>query len=183
MPARKARDDFDRLGALISGAEGSGAVSSAASDVSRLVAEVWPEVVGFEISANARPVRLRAGRLVVSTSSSAWAQTLHLMSDSVRTKLNERLGAGTIEQMVFRHAGWEQPQPVGATDAAEGGQSRQGPVMAPAVSATPVPAVLTPEQEAALKDLGALGLEPALEARIAAAMKAAFVRAGKDPVR
>lgn len=108
------------------------------------------------------------------------------MSDSVRTKLNERLGAGTIEQVVFRHAGWEQPPSVEAGDTAEGGRSERagrGPVMGQAVAATPVAAVLTPEQEAALKELGTLGLDPALEQRIAAAMKAAFVRAGQDSVR
>ena len=47
------------------------------------------------MAGNARPVQLRDGRLVVTTSSSAWAQTLQLMSEMVRARLNERLGDGS----------------------------------------------------------------------------------------
>ena len=43
--------------------------------------------VGPEVAANARPVQLRDGRLVVTTSSSAWAQTLQLMSPMVVERL------------------------------------------------------------------------------------------------
>jgi hypothetical protein len=110
------RPDFARIGDLLPpGSEGAAAARPAAgtapdargSDLSRRLAAVWAEVVGDEVAANARPVQLRDGRLVVTTSSSAWAQTLQLMSEMVRARLNERLGDRAIDRVVFRHAGWE----------------------------------------------------------------------------
>ena len=68
---------------------------------------MWADVVGAEVADNARPVQLREGRLVVTTSSSAWAQTLQSMSPMVIARLNERLGDGVVEKAVFRHAGWD----------------------------------------------------------------------------
>ena len=79
------------------------------TDTARRVAEVWDEAVGPEIAANARPVQLRQGRLVVSTSSSAWAQTLQFMGEAVRVRLNESLQTDEIRTVFFRHAGWEAP--------------------------------------------------------------------------
>ena len=93
-------------------------------DLAREVAHLWPQVVGPEIAANATPVYVGRGRLVVSTSSSAWAQTLHLMSEDILARLNEGLGGespgtaglpgkggggrgGLLASIVFRHAGWE----------------------------------------------------------------------------
>jgi hypothetical protein len=77
-------------------------------DLSRVVALVWPDVVGPEVAANAHPVQLRRRRLVVSASSSVWAQTLQLMSGAILERMNERLGPGSVEEVVFRHAGWEE---------------------------------------------------------------------------
>ena len=87
------------------GRQEPGAVSPA--DTARRVAEVWDEAVGPEIAANARPVQLRQGRLVVSTSSSAWAQSLQFMGEAVRVRLNESLQTDEIRTLFFRHAGWE----------------------------------------------------------------------------
>jgi hypothetical protein len=150
------------------------------------VATIWQEAVGAEIAANARPVQLRSGRLVVTTSSSAWAQTLHLMSETVKARLNERLGEQVVERVVFRHAGWERPRA-----AAEEAPARTGPVRKASAQTTPgrlseagaVTPALDREQEEALRALERLGLDPALEARIAAAMKAAFVRGQQDSGR
>lgn len=128
------KTDFDRLGDLLpAGGDGTGestarlpapviggptidgrspsgaaAGAAASADLNRRLAALWPKAVGAEIAANARPAQLRAGRLVVTTSSSAWAQTLHSMSEMVVARLNEQLGANTIERAVFRHAGWEE---------------------------------------------------------------------------
>jgi Dna[CI] antecedent, DciA len=112
------RPDFDRLGELFPagtpGAAGTGRSSAAPSgpvspgdDLSQRLAAVWADVVGAEVAENARPVQLRDGRLVVTTSSSAWAQTLQFMSPMVVAGLNERLGEGSVEKAVFRHAGWD----------------------------------------------------------------------------
>lgn len=188
MPPRSRREELHRLGDLITEAEGRGGEPGVATDLSRSVAETWPQAVGPEISANARPVSFRAGRLVVSTSSSAWAQTLHLMSEAIRSSLNERLGPDTVERVIFRHAGWERPPAAGGADAAAqdpatGGRPIRDPLGASRADAIAPPGALTREQEAALEDLANLGLDPALEARIAAAMRAVFVRGEQDPGR
>lgn len=110
------RPDFDLIGDLLP-AEGAGSARSEATptpasdglsaDLTQRLAAVWAEVVGDEVAQNARPAQLRGGRLVVTTSSSAWAQTLQLMSEMVIARLNERLGTKAVEKAVFRHAGWE----------------------------------------------------------------------------
>jgi hypothetical protein len=124
MTDRRSPDqpDFDRLGELLpaagptparstAGPVASSAAALAAGDsadaLSHRLAAVWADVVGAEVAENARPVQLRDGRLVVATSSSAWAQTLQLMSPMVVAGLNERLGEGLVEKAVFRHAGWD----------------------------------------------------------------------------
>jgi 2-methylcitrate dehydratase PrpD len=114
--------DFDRLGSLVErvldeagrrspdrepwsaapGATGGG------NDVARSIAIAWDKVVGFDIRSNARPTHFRHGRLVVTTSSSAWAQSLQLMSEQIRDALNLALGGDTVSVMIFRHAGWEE---------------------------------------------------------------------------
>ena len=60
----------------------------------RRLAAVWPDVVGPEVARNAQPRTLRAGRLVVATSSSVWAQTLQHMAGEILPRLNEALAAG-----------------------------------------------------------------------------------------
>ena len=45
---------------------------------------------------------------MVSTSSSVWAHTLQYMSDDLVARLNKRLGPGSVKQIAFRHAGWEE---------------------------------------------------------------------------
>ena len=99
MNESKRPSDFDRLGDLLAelGAiraldsrkrAGSGDKPAVGGDISRQVAGLWPETVGPEISANARPLRVNSGRLTVATSSASWAQTLQLMSDCILSGLN-----------------------------------------------------------------------------------------------
>ncbi len=87
-----------------------GAPRSSHSDLrgepARLLAAIWAQVVGPEVAQNAQPVHCRNGRLVVSTSSTAWAHTLQDMSENVRSGLNARLGHEYVKRVVFRHAGW-----------------------------------------------------------------------------
>jgi hypothetical protein len=109
--------DFARLGDLMIGSEllrGGGApadsvsgASPSADGLARLVSIAWPTVVGEEIAANAKPVQIRQGRLVVAASSAAWAQTLQLMGEAIRGRLNELVEGEAVEQILFRHAGWE----------------------------------------------------------------------------
>ena len=102
------------------------ASASAADELSRRLAAVWEDVVGAEAAKNARPVQLRAGRLVVTTSSSAWAQTLQMMSPVILAGLEERLGEGSVERAVFRHAGWDVFAPLDGRAAKGAGAAGKG---------------------------------------------------------
>jgi hypothetical protein len=188
--------DFDRLGDLLgeacgapvpATAPGRGAPAGSSRDPARLLAVVWPDVVGEEVAANARPVQLKQGRLVVSASSSAWAQTLHLMSEVIMARVNERLGAGAVERVVFRHAGWEENPPrraAGGAPTAKAGRSGAGASDAGSAAASAGCAgPLSAEQIDALAGVERLGLAPELQERITRAMKAAFVRGQQDSVR
>lgn len=101
------RDNAGATGAPDRPGEGASA-KVAEADIAQHIAAVWSEVVGVEVAANALPTYYRNGRLVVSTSSSAWAQTLLLMSEMLKSRLNARLGGEHIRQVRFRHAGWEE---------------------------------------------------------------------------
>jgi len=180
--------DFERLGDLLKDvrgplAGGAGTRDSEAQEgggdksrsAARLLALVWPEVVGEEVAANARPVQLRQGRLVVSASSASWAQTLQLMGDAIIDRLNERLGGGAVDRVVFRHAGWEESggralagPGKGAPETDTGG-SPVGPQGRPATRPTV-------EEEAAVAGVRKLGLGPELEESILRAVRASFRR-------
>lgn len=209
--------DLDRLGDLLppeaSGRAGTapgraagslGAPGGAAApgdgpddDLARRVAGVWAEEVGPEIALNARPVQLRNGRLVVTTSSSSWAQTLQLMSPMVVERLNRRLGEGSVEKAVFRHAGWDPtwaaaPGFAGAsaatTPASAAPMATPTPAVAPktappAASATSKPDDLSPEEEKALAEVEGLPLPPEVRRTIRQAMIAGFVRGRQDSGR
>ncbi len=179
--------DFDRLGDLLNDACGPPASGEGAQrrvggmeapagnepgamsglSVARLLASTWTETVGDEVAANARPVQLRQGRLTVSASSSAWAQTLQLMAETIKDRLNERLGAEVVSEVVFRHAGWEgsgRRFPVGAAGGGSGARI---------AGTAPAP---TPEEEAAIAGVKELGLDTDLEDSILRAMRASFGR-------
>jgi hypothetical protein len=206
------RPDFDRLGDLLPVADEAveppaGATGSAAraADLNRRLAAVWADVVGDEVASNARPMQLRDGRLVVTTSSSAWAQTLHLMSQMVIARLNERLGGGAVEKAVFRHAGWEdfslsagRETPPGRRPRGRGGRDAQAPAPTPseqtrgaeppAPGGGPAPDAgdlvgFSDEEKRALADLERLPLSPSVKDTIRDAMKVGFVRARQDSGR
>jgi hypothetical protein len=158
------------------GGQGPGSDEDRVAEAARMVAEVWEEAVGLEVAANARPVQLRRGRLTVSASSSAWAQTLQLMAETVKDRLNDRLcralGAEAVKDIVFRHAGWEEGgSGVSSQAAAGGGWADAGERRAAAAGAAPVP---TPEEEAAVAEVKGLGLEQELEESILRAMRTSF---------
>jgi hypothetical protein len=178
--------DFDRLGDLLGEAGGVPPRTTRGGPGDRdaeVLAVIWPEVVGDEVAANARPVQLKQGRLVVSASSSAWAQTLQLMGDAVAARINERMGERVVEEVVFRHAGWEERsagRPVGGP----GGRVSAGrPSGGHGPGQVGEGGALSAEQTAALAEVEALDLSPELRDKIAHAMEAAFVRAQQDSVR
>jgi hypothetical protein len=156
----------------------------------RQLAAVWADAVGAEVAENARPVQLRDGRLVVTTSSSAWAQTLQLMGQMVIGRLNERLGEGTVQKAVFRHAGWD-PVPAQAASASSAVAVAFRPAAhdAPAVAEPKTAAEngelpsWSDEERQALADLEGLPLPPSVKQTIRDAMTAGFVRARQDSGR
>lgn len=169
-------------------AAGSSAEHSAHHTASRLLAFLWPEVVGPEIAANARPAYLRNGRLVVVTASPAWAQSLHLLADHLLSRLRERLAQARlsveINKVVFRHAGWEdtavQPDPV--TEAALAQSDIQVPTQVAAKESEPSES-LSLEEQRALAEVEQMPLPPGLKEALLRAMKVSFVRGKKDFVR
>ena len=138
-------------------------------DAARVLAQAWTEIAGPDIAANTRPVQLKRGRLVVSTSSSAWAHALQDMGEGLKERLNERVGRTAVEKIVFRHAGWEERR--GKRNRAES-TPRQS-----------TDTVLSQEQREALAQLDKVDLPAGLRDRIARAMKATFVRGQQDSVR
>jgi len=63
---------------------------------------VWEEVVGLAVSRNAKPVWIQKGRLRVRVSDPIWLQELGLAADSIRQKLNKKLGREAVEKIEFR---------------------------------------------------------------------------------
>ena len=182
-------DDFNRLGDLlrlvedlpVGEARSTGLAEPALErdGSARSVAAAWADVVGTEVAANARPVHLQRGRLVVSTSSSVWAQTLQLMSEAVLAGLRERVGPGVVERVVFRHAGWEERPQRPAGDEDEAGKTVGA---GPAVEKGGAPA-LTEDETEALAAVERLDMPAALRDTVRKAMRAAFVRGEQDSVR
>lgn len=159
--------DFARLGDLlgeVGALRSSGAARDPGPDTGRRLASLWADAVGAEIAANAEPLHMKNGRLAVATSSSAWAQTLQLMAGEVRARLNALLQSDEVEEITFRHAGWE--------DRVRGG-----------LGGTPAPVQgeqLSEEQRAALGEVEGLDLDPRLREKITQAMQASFVRGEHD---
>jgi hypothetical protein len=66
------------------------------------VIAAWPDAVGAAIAANAWPCRIgRDGTLHVATSSSAWAFELTHLEDTMRARLETRLGTSVPPRLRF----------------------------------------------------------------------------------
>ena len=63
--------------------------------------EIWPEVVGPAIAAQARAVAVRDGVLFVDVTSNVWMQELVLLRDSITERLNAHLGAPLVRKVVL----------------------------------------------------------------------------------
>lgn len=57
---------------------------------------VWDAVVGEEVAAHARPVRLREGVLVVAVDEPGWATRIRYLGAELAGRLNERLGSHAV---------------------------------------------------------------------------------------
>jgi predicted nucleic acid-binding Zn ribbon protein len=62
----------------------------------------WQMIVGGNISKKARPVRLVGKTLHAKVTSSPWMTELRFLKNDIITKINDRVGEGTVEEIVFK---------------------------------------------------------------------------------
>lgn len=72
---------------------------------------IWPEVAGATISCRAQPVRIINGTLTVAVSSAPWMQELRFMTGMMKDKLNSRLGAEVVSEIVLKAGKVDVPAP------------------------------------------------------------------------
>ena len=63
----------------------------------------WPELVGPEIAAHTRVIKLDAGRLFVAVDEPTWRQELTYQKQTIREKINTSLGEGDrlVDDIMF----------------------------------------------------------------------------------
>jgi predicted nucleic acid-binding Zn ribbon protein len=66
--------------------------------VGRLAAD-WTDVVGPRLASESAPVSLDGGVLVVAASSGPWGAQVRFMTDEIRRRANERLGADVVTKV------------------------------------------------------------------------------------
>lgn len=64
--------------------------------------EVWDDVVGSAIAEHAQPSNITKKKLRVHVEEPIWLQELEFVADTIKYKLNERLGRKAVEKVVFR---------------------------------------------------------------------------------
>ena len=64
--------------------------------------QIWDEVVGPQIAARARPIRIREGILEVRVDQPVWMQQLQLMKPKILARLNERLEGAALKDLYLR---------------------------------------------------------------------------------
>ena len=70
---------------------------------------IWPDVVGDALACRAHPVRIINGKLTVAVSSAPWMQELRFMTAMMKEKLNSRLGAEIVLEIVLKAGRVEKP--------------------------------------------------------------------------
>jgi hypothetical protein len=64
---------------------------------------IWNDVVGPQIAARTRPVRIRENILEINVDQPAWMQQLQLMKPKILSRLNAELGEATIKDLYLKH--------------------------------------------------------------------------------
>jgi predicted nucleic acid-binding Zn ribbon protein len=83
------------------------------ADVTASLVGRWPDLVGANVGANSRPLRLRDGTLTVAVADPAWATQLRFLEATLLQRLQAQLGAesvSTIEVRVRPDALRDQPR-------------------------------------------------------------------------
>lgn len=65
----------------------------------------WDEIAGPTVAANAQPVRLHGGVLVVRAASTTWAVQLRYLAPDLVSRANAVLGEGTVTSVSITTAG------------------------------------------------------------------------------
>jgi hypothetical protein len=63
---------------------------------------IWPEIVGETIACRAQPLRIINGKLTVAVSSAPWMNELRFMTGMMKDKLNSRLDAEVVKEIVLK---------------------------------------------------------------------------------
>jgi len=101
----------------------------------------WNDEVGEAIARRAQPARFRNGVLFVTVSTHAWMQELQFLKETLRDRLNARLGADLVRDIFFVSG------TVDAPPAAE--EAPADPVTVPGNRFVPLPAIADPALAAA----------------------------------
>ena len=64
--------------------------------------EVWDDVVGPAIAEHAQPSNIKNKVLWVHVAEPIWLQELEFVADTIKEKLNDRLGRTAVEKVNFR---------------------------------------------------------------------------------
>lgn len=74
----------------------------------RLIVFYWEKIVGRDIAAHVRPVRMSFRTLLLSTTDSTWANQLMLMQLDIIDKINHFIGENLVKEIRFCNA-WQEP--------------------------------------------------------------------------
>ncbi|HYL81285.1 MAG TPA: DUF721 domain-containing protein [Candidatus Acidoferrum sp.] len=110
--------------------------------------QVWPAVVGPQISQHAQPHAIWQGRLIVHVSDPVWLHHLSMMKHRLVPALNEKLQASVVREMILRVGEFPEPPPAASSRPPQTGD---GPQPDPAEAAR-VEALLTPLGDAPFCD-------------------------------
>jgi len=84
------------------------------------LAEVWPEIAGWEAAAHSRPAGLRGTTLLVDAEPGLWVQELSARRGRFTEEIARRLGRGVVADIRVR------PRPGAATESAPAAHGRVG---------------------------------------------------------
>jgi hypothetical protein len=96
----KDRNSLTSLKDIIGNLLGNGSLPFNPDDAG--IWKFWDEIVGSAVSKNARPSRIKNGMLRVTVSDPIWLQELQFIEESIREKLNEKLGRNAVKKVEFK---------------------------------------------------------------------------------
>jgi hypothetical protein len=97
---RKRRPDAYAIGTIIDSVLGK--CRPGTGEAFARIWEIWDEVVGSAIAAQARPAAFKNGELLVHATNSVWLQQLQFLRQEILRKLNARCGDPFIRELKFK---------------------------------------------------------------------------------